>query len=228
MRNLPSTLPLPPWVCFLLRERSWQRWSGWACTPARVAIPRDSQLCVPSVLWGSRPCVCLSWHSAFAAGHPGLDPCAWILFVSRRARLLPGSSQCSFPRRPWSPEPGDLLGAGSQLAAPEGTSRHGPVNELSTPQIARPAWPPAGELQPQRRPADDLTAREAPNMLLLPIKSKGLWAWNHREHGDCASRGRRSREGTLLGRQKGRGNRGWGGGSPKTQLRPGPDPSEGL
>lgn len=173
-------------------------------------------LCVPVLAL----CLCsrTSWIGSLC-----LDP-----VCVPESRAAPGSSQCSFPRRPWSPEPGDLLGAGSRLAAPEGTSRHGPVNELSTPQIARPAWPPAGELQPQRRPADDLTAREAPNMLLLPIKSKGLWAWNHREHGVCASRGRRSREGTLLGRQKGRGSRGWGGGSPKTQLRPGPDPSEGL
>lgn len=52
-------------------------------------------------------------------------------------------------------------------------------------------------------------------MLLLPIKSKGLWAWNHREHGDCASQGKCSREAALLERQKGRGSWGWEWGEPQ-------------
>lgn len=67
------------------------------------------------------------------------------LCLSQRARLLPGRFQRSFPRCPWSPEPGELLCAGSQLPAPRSARGNIPSRprELSTPQIAPASLAPS-------------------------------------------------------------------------------------
>lgn len=195
-------------VCFP-RGRSREQRSDRACTqqgwryPGTIKCPQ-----CPAGLLALRVAVlarCLCCRMCWIRS---LCPLLFVSTCGPACPRAPGLLQCPFPGCPRSPEPRELLCAGSRLPAPRSARGNIPsrLRELSTPQIARPAWPPAGALRPRRWPADDLTAREAPNMLLLPIKSKGLWAWNHREHRDCASQGRRSREAALLGRRKDRGS----------------------
>lgn len=211
MRNLPSILPLRPSPGLFPQRKVTGAVVRPGLHPARVEVPRDSRVSPVSCGAPDPECGCpgtvpLLKDVLDSIPVPGSCLCPRACPREPGCSPLPGSPQCSLPGCPGSPEPRELLCAGSQLPAPRSARGNilSRLRELSTPQIARPAWPPAGVLR--RWPADDLTAWEAPNMLLLPIKSKGLWAWNHREHGDCASQGRRSREAALLGRRKDSGS----------------------
>lgn len=214
MRTCPSILPFPPrFVPSGKGHRSSGQarpaaQQGWKF-PGTIVCPR-----CPEELQTLRVAVlarCLCCRTSWIRSLPGSCLCPRAALPVPESPAASRARQLSAPLpaalgHPSPESPSGLAPSSRPLAAPREGNIPSRLRELSTPQIAWPAWPPAGALRPRRGPADDLTAWEAPNMLLLPIKSKGLWAWNHREHGDCASRGRRSQEAALLERRKGRGS----------------------